>query len=257
MHFILYSAITRGTGNQLAQRLGIQGGETAPDEPLGLLIRWGSSASVPKNPVRVLNKKDSVASAADKFMSLLKMRQEHVPVPNTLPITELLEFTLDEVTKKGLKQPIFARKPRHTRGKDILLCLQNRDLKRALRWGKTFLVEYVPTDREYRIHVFDGVVIRMSQKVLMSRDDYCPYMRNDDHNHTFRNPRQALTASQQEVAIAAVRALDLDFGAVDMVIGDDGNPYVLEVNTGPSLIDNGMDIYTEKFIQHIKALDNA
>lgn len=257
MDFILYSAITRGTGNALAQRLGIQGGETAPDGEINLLIRWGSSAAVAKNPRKVLNKKESVALSADKLNSLIKMREQNIPVPKTLALSELQKLTIAEVMERGLRFPVLARRPSHTRGRDILLCLQNRDLRRAIRWDKTFLVEYIPTDREYRVHVFNGEVIRISQKVLMSREEYCPYMRNDDHNHTFRNPRKALTAHQQEVAVNAVKVLGLDFGAVDMVIADDGNPFVLEVNTGPSLIENGAEIYEQKFKTIIQEMQNV
>lgn len=89
----------------------------------------------------------------------------------------------------------------------------------------------------------------------MSRDNYLPYMRNDDHNHTYRNPRKVLTPEQSETAIKAVQSLGLDFGAVDMVIGDDGNAYVLEVNTGPSLqVETGLEAYTNKFLDEIKKI---
>lgn len=254
MVFLLYSPLTRGTGANLAQRLGIAGGEEVPEGPIDLLIRWGSSAAVKLTPKKVLNKKDAIALAANKLDSLVKMKAAQVPVPKTIPLGELGELTLAEVISKGLKFPVLAREPQHTRGADILLCLQNKDLVRAVRWGKTFLVEYIATDREYRVHIFNGEIIRTSQKVLMSRDNYLPYMRNDDHNHTFRNPRKQLTTEQQEIAIKAVQSLGLDFGAVDMVIGDDGKPYVLEVNTGPALIQNGIEIYEEKFKAVIKEI---
>jgi len=248
MNFLLYSNITKTTGRELANRLGIKSGSEAPGVPIDILIRWGSSVGVGKAPrIRTINRKEAVALAADKFASLETMRKAGVVVPKVLRLNELAHNTIAEVLKKGLKLPVLARTAHHTRGRDILLCLQNRDLRRAIRWGKQFLVEYIPTDREYRVHVFGESIIRTSQKVLMSKDEYLPYMRNDDHNHTFRNPRQNLTNAQNTVAINAVRALGLDFGAVDLIISDDGNAYVLEVNTGPSLIDNGLDIYEEKF----------
>lgn len=255
MIFILYSHLTRGTGANLAQRLNIAGGEEVPTDEIDLLIRWGSTGSVKLNPKRVLNKKDSIALAANKLDSLIRMQEAKISVPNTLPLEMLTQLTLAEVATKGLKFPVLARNIQHTRGKDILLCLQNKDLARAVRWGRTYLVEYIATDREYRVHVFNGAIIRTSQKVLMSRDNYLPYMRNDDHNHTYRNPRKVLTPEQSETAIKAVQSLGLDFGAVDMVIGDDGNAYVLEVNTGPSLqVETGLEAYTNKFLDEIKKI---
>lgn len=92
------------------------------------------------------------------------MQEAKISVPNTLPLEMLTQLTLAEVATKGLKFPVLARNIQHTRGKDILLCLQNKDLARAVRWGRTYLVEYIATDREYRVHVFNGAIIRTSQK---------------------------------------------------------------------------------------------
>jgi glutathione synthase/RimK-type ligase-like ATP-grasp enzyme len=257
MHFLLYSTVTGGTGKALAEKLGIACGDSVPNDSIDLLIRWGSSAPSPKFPKRVLNNKNAISLASDKFTSLLKLKEGNIPVPKLLPITELQQLTLKEIMSKGLSLPVLARKPKHTRGRDILLCLQNKDIRRAVRWEKTFIIEYIPTEREYRVHVFGNEIIRTSQKVLMSRDNYLPYMRNDDHNHTFRNPRVQLTEHQKSVAINAVKVLGLDFGAVDMVISDDGNPFVLEINTGPSLIENGIEIYEQKFRNIIQEMTNA
>lgn len=51
----------------------------------------------------------------------------------------------------------------------------------------------------------------------------------------------------EKVAIAAVKALGLDFGAVDTCIAEDGTPYVFEVNTGPGLEATSFDKYVEAF----------
>lgn len=50
-----------------------------------------------------------------------------------------------------------------------------------------------------------------------------------------------------DVAIAAVKALGLDFGAVDVCTAEDGNHYVFEVNTGPGLEATSFDKYVEAF----------
>jgi len=39
---------------------------------------------------------------------------------------------------------------------------------------------------------------------------------------------------QQYAAVSAVEALGLTFGAVDLIVGDDGHTYILEVNTAPA-----------------------
>lgn len=50
-----------------------------------------------------------------------------------------------------------------------------------------------------------------------------------------------------DLAIAAVKALQMDFGAVDCCIDVDGNPYVFEVNSGPGLEGTSFDAYVTAF----------
>ena len=53
---------------------------------------------------------------------------------------------------------------------------------------------------------------------------------------------------QEQLAIKAVRALGLDFGAVDLILADDTKSYVLEVNTGPALeTASNLDLYIQAF----------
>lgn len=254
--FLLFSSATAETGRNLVEQLEIEGGDEAPDKELDLLIRWGSSASVVKTPKKVVNKKEAIMLAANKLTSLLKLQMDGIPVPKVLLLTQLTELTIKEVINKGLKYPVLARTPHHSKGRDILLCLQNKDLARAVRWGKSFLVEYISTDREYRVHVFKDEVIRTSKKILVSKEEYVPYIRNFENNHVFKNPKNPLTDEQKAIAIKAVKSLGLDFGAVDLIVGDDSNTYVLEINTGPSLIEIGVEIYKKKFQEIIQGIQS-
>lgn len=249
MDFILFSGITRQTGNSLAAEIGLRAGERLPNNAnLQTLIRWGSSAYPELDEIasNVINRAVAVSLAANKFLSLEALSGSEIPVPKQIKLSSLQDQTLQAIAALGLNLPVLARQESHTRGRDILLCLQNKDISRAIRWGKTHITEYIPTKEEYRVHVFGGQVIKVSRKVLMSREAYVPYLRNDDNNHTYRNTRIKITDNQKQVAIDAVNALGLDFGAVDMVISDNDSPFVLEVNTGPSLIDSGIEIYSNK-----------
>lgn len=131
----------------------------------------------------------------------------------------------------ALRAPMLGRNRRHSRGSDIILCMQQAD---ALRTERDYFVEYIPTAREFRIHVFGGRIIRSAEKVLTDTENACAYIRNHEHGCTFRRPRQPLGVLQEQLAITAVQSLRLDFGAVDMIIADDGQTYVLEVNTAPA-----------------------
>lgn len=251
--FLLYSRGTGETGRLLGEALDIPYGTTPPTERVDLLIRWGSTERVTQRPGRVLNPSRAIAAASDKMGSLVFLQQRGISVPKceALANFDIKRLTLHHFVEKGWNVPVLARDRHHTRGEDVVLCLQTIDFVRAHRWGRDYVVEYIPTKHEYRVHVFNGEVIRTSEKVLKSRDKYVSYLRNFENNFTFRNERHPLTDEGKTQAINAVRELGLNFGAVDLVIADDGNPYVLEVNTGPSLIDTGLGIYCRLFRQEI------
>lgn len=60
----------------------------------------------------------------------------------------------------------------------------------------------------------------------------------------------------EEKAIAAVKALGLDFGAVDCCVGINDDPYIFEVNTGPGLEATSFDKYVEAFKDALDEKDN-
>lgn len=55
------------------------------------------------------------------------------------------------------------------------------------------------------------------------------------------------SADMVKVAAKAVKALGLDFGAVDCCVDVNGNPWIFEVNTGPGLEGTSFDKYIEAF----------
>jgi hypothetical protein len=56
-----------------------------------------------------------------------------------------------------------------------------------------------------------------------------------------------------DLAVAAAKALDLTFGAVDCCLDVNGNPFVFEVNSGPGLEGTSFDKYVEAFTGIIEA----
>jgi glutathione synthase/RimK-type ligase-like ATP-grasp enzyme len=95
--------------------------------------------------------------------------------------------------------------------------------------------------------VFDGRIIKTSQKVLTRPEDTVQWIRNHQHGYTFRQLRTPPGHAAEVAAIGAVAALGLVFGAVDILVADDGRVYVLEVNTGPGLVPHGLRVYAEQF----------
>jgi glutathione synthase/RimK-type ligase-like ATP-grasp enzyme len=250
MDFILYSRPTSVTGRQLRDVLGIRGGTSVPEgnRPTHL-IRWGSSSRVPLRPRNPpINGLGAVSRASDKLGSIEHFLERNIPCPPIIT-TEQARYSLDF--------PILGRRVNHTQGNDIILCLQRSDVMRALELPDDtrpqFFTRYIPTSREFRVHVFDGEVIKISEKVLTEPDQLrSSWIRNVDNGYTFRNLRrieQETQRSIEQISIRATQSLGLDFGAVDVILSDRGEGYVLEVNTGPSLSDNSLEIYARKFAE--------
>lgn len=246
MPFILYNRGTSATGRNLREVLGIRGGSTPPEERVDSLIRWGSTASVRLRAQRTLNPRDAIALASDKHRAILHMDGQHVPVPRSWGATEIPRNFMD--------YPLLGRAVTHTQGRDIVLCMQGFDVRRAVEGGCNHFTRYIPTDKEFRVHIFSDFGqnyrrIKISEKVLTNPDTYCPWMRNFDHGYTYRVARDLPSTLKQaisDVAMRAVQSLGLHFGAADVLLGEDRQLYVLEVNTGPGLADNSLKLYARK-----------
>lgn len=218
--FFAYHRTTAPTGRVLAEALRLPSGPAIPGDRQDLLVRWGSTAPVRYKPDFTLNPAFAITRATNKLASLERMRERGVVVP---------EFATNPAE---LEAPFLGRSLHHTRGQDIVLCMQQVD---AHRQPRDYYVKYVPVAREYRARVVGEKCVRISEKVYTEGAEYTPWIRNHGTGHTFRNPEFRLNDFQQALAVAAVKAHGLHFGAVDMIVGDNGMTYVLEVNTAPSL----------------------
>lgn len=107
-----------------------------------------------------------------------------------------------------------------------------------------FFTEFVPSENEMRLHVFRGELIGAQVKKWVGEGDVPEIpIRNHDRGWVFvpymrKRPNQ----SRIDAAIAAVGALGLDFGAVDILSERDT---ILEVNTAPGLSERFLSLYVE------------
>lgn len=223
--FFLYHRRSRPTGEVLARALNAEHNTFLTGSAPRKLIRWGSRADTWTDDIfpHVLNPAAAIAMASDKLESLEVMRSAGIPVP---------DFDTDPEALAGrVGYPILGRRTQHARATDVVLCLQRRDYRRQPR---DYYVAYVPTNREYRLHVAGGEVIRVQGKYLDVSEDYLPWIRNYATGHRFRAPRRRLHNARLDSAVGAVESLGLDFGAADLIVADNGAHFVLEVNTSPS-----------------------
>lgn len=114
-------------------------------------------------------------------------------------------------------------------------------------------VEYKKKRHEFRVHVFKGEVIDTQQKKKRNTDErpdtFNTFVRNTANGWVYCRNDIASDVFRDALAILAVRALDLDFGAVDIIYNEHENQnYVLEVNSAPGLEGTTLQKYIDTFL---------
>jgi len=169
-----------------------------------------------------LNQGDAVVRAANKLRSLQIMEEAGVNVPrfSTNP-TDFGDATF------------FGRRRSHAGGRDIEVFHGMH----TTAVHSDFFTEFVPSEREMRLHIFQGELILAQNKKRETDtpEDETP-IRNRDQGYVFVPlVRSRPHESRIEQARLAVGSLGLDFGAVDLLCTPGGGSVVLEVNTAPAL----------------------
>lgn len=220
---LCYSKASRFSANDIAE---VSDGEiTAVRRGRGH-INWGrANADTELNP--------DISNATNKGV-MRKLFQEHgIPMPELYPVWDL-------------RFPCIGRPDRHMKGRGLWLCRNVDDVIRARRGTRrkraaTHFMEYVDASHEYRVHIFQGKSIRISEKERGSHGetahgDYTTIKPTGNVRHV------------RKAAKKAVAALGLDFGAVD-ILADDNNCWVLEVNTAPGLGGTMPRVWADTFKQ--------
>lgn len=237
------------------------------------IINWGNSRrpSWMSNDVPVLNKPEDVAIAGNKLSTLEKLEGEVVP---TVPFTQEKEDAIGWL-RDGDKVFVRHSLTGHSgEGIEVIENQPSLDIGQLSRIaneletiGYTALGEHVRDEidyisesvpdlpdaplytlgvqnhGEYRVHVFNGEVILYQKKSRRVNDDGEVVtaegeeadVRNLASNWVYRTGNLRRLERIEELAINAVDALGLDFGAVDIIKNENGEVMVLEVNTAPGL----------------------
>lgn len=187
-----------------------------------VLIRWGSRW--PGAADITINTAEAVRMARDKRQSRRLLRG-------------LCPTTWDR--RGDVQVPCVIRPRRHHAAHGFHVCRSIAEVPRAiarcgLGWYASELIEKV---NEYRVFVFQGRVIRVSEKlpptVGRAVHDVAWNLANGGHSRTLKRKAWPIT-----VAVAAIRAanrLGLDWTAVDVGVARDGRVVVFEANTAPGL----------------------
>lgn len=225
-------------------------------------IKWGSFTRVISvvDPDSIINN-HAGQSSLNKKRCFELLRERGVPVP---------EFTTERaVAEDWIRQGGFRVYERHSltgsAGEGIVVANNLSDLSDTVPPLYTQGVK--GKRREYRIHVFnmDGVQRYFVQQKkrragFQELENYTSEVRNLESGWIFAN--QDITAPRQvtvDAAVAACKALKLNFGAVDLIEQEaaTGSSFVLEVNTAPGLQGATVNFYASSLVDALNGVTDG
>lgn len=211
------SSASKETGEVLQRYLKDRGVEI--NRSSGTVICYGG----PAIGDRVLNGNCGM----DKITRMVRMNEARV---KTIPWT-----TAERWKESSLTFPLLARRTYGYGGTDIVPVFQQEEIPWRIAAGWEWFSEYVPVGTEYRVWVFRRTVLGCYEKVMRRPEEFQYIGRNFRNGFEFES-KHSCSEGLGSLACGAVEAIGLDFGAVDVLEGMDGQQYVLEVNTAPGVI---------------------
>ena len=222
------------------QRLAYEPAKPANIKGNSVVINWGNCyikrCIIANGAMRLLNRPEAVQDAANKLRTFDKLEAVGIPIP---------QFTINgEQAKKWWEQGnvVYTRTllTGHS-GNGIIVQIPKQvdqesewiDEPKARVHTRRFTGKF-----EFRVHVFDGELIHVQQK-RKRRDVERPkgfYVKNVENGYVFTINDVDLPEKIGEACIKAVKAVGLDFGAVDVGYAPTKDEFcVFEINTRPML----------------------
>lgn len=234
------------SGKKLSEALGIKRLKHEGSKYRGgahkTVINWGSSelpAEVRKS--RVINSPDKVKNASNK-LNFFKMMPEDIVVPWTTDFNKAVEWT-----REG---DVCARTILNGHSAAGLVMMKQGQPDTFVK--APLFTKYVKKSDEFRVHVLNGKVIDVQRKALnrelLGEREADWQIRNLANGFVYARNDIDVPAGVEAVAVKAVVACGLDFGAVDVIYSKRSEKaLVLEVNTAPGLSGTTLEKYTEAF----------
>lgn len=207
------------------------------------VINWGAGTVPDFAPATTLNSAGRVSAASNKLTSFKAFKAAGVRVP------EFVETKADADGK--LVFPVVCRTVlRGHSGAGIVIANTKQDLVEA-----PLYTQYIKKKDEYRVHVLKDRAFFIQRKARK--------LDNENPNWQVRNLAGGFVfveTNENEVpkdvldqSIAAIAALGLDFGGVDVMWNErEKQAYVLEVNTACGLEERTANHYRDAFLHLVE-----
>ena len=212
--------------------------------PQELILNWGNSSLTKRSwfdEQQFINSPLAVATAINKLQAF-KTLEGHCPLP---PFTESRAEASWWLPGAVVCRTVLNG---HS-GNGIVIAETEEQLVDAPLYTK-----YIKKEHEYRLHVFNGKVFHVQKKArskAVADENVNWKIRNHGNGFIYAHVGVDVEDATKQIAVNAVAALGLDFGAVDMMVTKAGVWYVLEVNTACGLENTTLEKYVEQFKQFV------
>lgn len=220
-----------------------------------IVINYGnrSAAAEVFGQATVLNTQTSLNNAANKLNALNALTTAGVSVvPYTTDRTVAMQWANEANTM------VYARTVLNGHSGEGIVVQRAEDVGPLFAQAPLYTKGITGQRREWRVHVFNGVITHVQVKRRRNGYQEDPAYREDVRNHSTGwiyateniNPSEAVLRN----AVNAVSALGLMFGAVD-IISRNSDAWVLEVNTAPGLqADTTLDAFVAAIVAQVTSI---
>lgn len=218
-----------------------------------VVINWGNSElpNWPNSTFSYLNHPRAVGVASNKNSAFHWLRSSGVEVPDFTPVAQVAYDWEDGVM---VRQVLTG----HSGNGCVYVPREAGERLLDTHDRAPLFVRYIKKSAEYRVHVgpvpyagggFWLQPFHVQQKRVRSESVNNNFqIRSHDNGWVFCSDNVDAAPRRDALAVAAVQALHLDFGAVDIIYNSRRNEYyVLEVNTAPGLEGTTLIKYAELF----------
>ena len=180
--------------------------------------------------VKMINGFDGIITGLNKLSTTQVLEKNGLPIAKTAVVKKI--DNLPQAVKFVGGAPIILKCPYGTHGKRVTVLesqkslnavfdVIRKDTKRTIWMIQEFIAESKGVD--YRAFVLDGKVIAAMKRISGSLD-----FRSNLHNGG-NAQKVLLSEKENKIAVAAVKAMGLDYGGVDIIRSKRG-PLIIEVN---------------------------
>lgn len=202
-----------------------------------IAVNWGRSDLAPRGfPYKVLNPSDKVIRATNKLSCLNRLAESGVGRVEHTTSIDIVRRWLGEGAVVYGRRLLNA-----SQGKGIEIITNASNIPYCPMYTKGIIKAH-----EYRVHVFGNKILDITKKRRRNNIDRNDYIKNLANGWVYCREGIEKPQNLLDCALAAVAALNLDFGAVDILYRK-GVPYVLEINTAPGLQGTTLTKYVEEF----------